>query len=368
MPAPPSIMSYYADVPLANKGTRPICNPHPSSNFTIFNNESQAECVCATSHRSWYPCTEHPWAQNLSAKLSDSFSMIDCGGTDRSFEIQVNWNPSVLDRSELLKGSLLTDSTSSRPNILIIELDSVSTAYSDRHFPRTRELLNSLRIRKNSANPRGFSCGKNETLCAVEFETVSVVGPSSIPNQLAIFGSCVVSVETEICSTLETDVGNRTICTDQNSPEFGMELVSRLRASATFCKVDELGRSPWIFDIGKKAGYVTLFSEDFCYEGSIYVPQGNLFTLDVDLLPANLFCRVSELNALRMGFKMNEPAWRYSYKPWPGAPGCVDANGGYEVGMVALHHVESMWDAYHDIPKFAYINSIAAHQYDDYRK
>jgi hypothetical protein len=109
-----------------------------------------------------------------------------------------------------------------------------------------------------------------------------------------------------------------------------------------------------------------LYSEDFCYEGSIYVPQGNLFTLDADLLPANLFCRVWELSALRMGFKMDEPAWRYSYKPWPGAPGCVDANGGYEVGMVALHHVESMWDAYHDVPKFAYVNSIAAHQYDNY--
>jgi Protein of unknown function (DUF229) len=293
--------------------------------------------------------------------------MIDCRGTDRYFEIQVQRNPIVLDRVELIKGSTAS-SSSIRPNILIMELDSVSTAYADRHFPRTRELLNSIRIQKNSTDPIGFSCSKQETLCAVEFEAVSVVGPSSIPNQLAIFGGCVVTVEQEICPTLETDAHNRTICTDHDSPEFGMELVRRLRTSAMFCRVDELRRSPWIFDIGKKAGYVTLFSEDFCYDGSIYVPQGNLFTLDADLLPASFFCRVSELNALRDGIKMKGPAWRYSYKPWPGAPSCVDANGGYEVGMVALDHVESMWDAYHDVPKFAYVNSIAAHKYDEYKK
>jgi hypothetical protein len=295
--------------------------------------------------------------------LGDSVSMIDCSGNDRSFEIQAHRNPSVLDRSELVKGS--TDSPSLRPNILIVELDSVSTAYSDRHFPRTRELLNSLRIQTNSTDPSGFSCSKNETLCAVEFEIVSVVGP--------------LQFRTKWQSLAAVSYPSKQRFVPLWRPTFAIVLFVPIRTAqslawnlladseqVTLCKVDELGRSPWIFDIGKKAGYATLFSEDFCYEGSIYVPQGNLFTLDADLLPANLFCRVWELSALRMGFKMDEPAWRYSYKPWPGAPGCVDANGGYEVGMVALHHVESMWDAYHDIPKFAYVNSIAAHQYDDY--
>ena len=130
MPGPPSIMSFYADVPRANKETRPLCDAKPS-NATIFNNAS--ECVCATNLRHWYPCTEHPWEERPMETFGESFSMVDCNDTSRSFEIHVQRNPKVLARPEIIRRKAASEAQ--RPNVLVLELDSVSTAYSDRHMP-----------------------------------------------------------------------------------------------------------------------------------------------------------------------------------------------------------------------------------------
>ncbi|CAB9518473.1 multicellular organism reproduction [Seminavis robusta] len=363
MQAPPSVMSFYADVPRANKDPRPFCDVK-QSNDTIFNNES--ECMCATNNRSWHECTQHPWALVKNGTSGDTFSMVDCGDTGRLFEIHVHRNPEVVERPEVVHAK---SSSGPRPNILFVEMDSVSTAYADRHMRRTRELLSTIRMTKNSTVPGGFACGGSEKICAVEFETVSVVGASSIPNQVAVMGGCQVGVGPEVCSSLEADAHNRSICTDPTHQAYGMELVNRLRTSATFCRVDEANRSPWIFDIAKSSGYATLFAEDFCYDGSVYVPQNNVFTLNADILPAKFFCRVSELRAAKIedGPEMVRPAWQYTYKPSQGNPACVDESGGYESGLIALHHIESMWDTYQDIPKLAYINGIAAHAYREFR-
>ena len=373
MPNPPSVLSFYADIPTAHKLMTPICNAKQSAKVFPANTSKVAgpaeQCVCATNMRPWYNCSSHPWEENSSNLTSqESFAMIECGPEAQSFEINVQRSPEILKRSKLLPTET-SPSSQQRPNILLLEVDSVSTAYADRHFPRTRELLNRMRLRKNDTTTSGFTCDANEILCAAEFETFSVVGSNSIPNQIAAFGGCVVTTGPENCNILRVDEQNRTICNDKSHQVHKMELVNQHRSSATYCLVDAKKRSPWIFDIAKTAGYVTLFGEEFCYRGSKWVPQGNVFPLEVDILPSEFFCRVAERRAAKLfGTKMVGPAYQYGYEPRTGEPMCVDENGGYESGLVGLDHIESMWNTYPDVPKLAYLNAIAAHYYKDFKR
>jgi Protein of unknown function (DUF229) len=365
MPNPPSVMSFYADMPRTNKQVAPPCNAKPS-NATIFNNDL-VKCFCATNLRPWYMCSVHPWAKPSSSTRKETFSLVDCQN-DLSFEIQVQRDPTVLSRPEVLKARSSASDRQSKPNILFLEIDSVSVPYADRHFPRTRELLHSLRLRQSDKDPSGFTCNANETVCSAEFEAFSVVGASSIPNQIAAFGGCVVTVGPERCGQLVDDDQSRVICANSSHPVYQMELVKDHQNSATFCRVDDENRSPWIFDVAHASGYVSLFAEEFCFQDSVYVPQGNIFPLDnVDILPSNFFCRVTERRAAKYGSQLLPPLWKYEYSPKVGFPTCVDSFGGYERGRVALDHIETMWDAYNDVPKFAYVNAIAAHVYSEFK-
>ena len=49
------------------------------------------------------------------------------------------------------------------------------------------------------------------------------------------------------------------------------------------------------------------------------------------------------------------PSWQYEYKPHWNGPACVDEWGGYDGALIGLDHIESMWNAYQDIPKLAYL-------------
>ncbi|CAB9504937.1 Protein of unknown function (DUF229) [Seminavis robusta] len=359
MPPPPSVMSFYADMPRVNKRATPLCEA-TASNGTLFTNHL-VDCVCATNIRPWYNCTEHPWSTPSELTRSETFSLVDCLN-DQSFEVQVQRDPKVLRRPEVVKA---TSKQEQKPNILFLEVDSVSTKYADRHFPHTREVLNSMRLQPSNSDPSGFTCHGNETLCSADFKAFSVVGASSIPNQISAFGGCFVTVGPEQCTQLVTDQ-NRTICINSTHLVHNMELVSRHKNSATFCRVDPKRRSPWIFDIAKQAGYVTLFAEEFCWHGSRYVPQENVFPLHADISPSEFFCRVTERRAVREGFKITGPLWRHEYSPRTGKPNCVDSIGGHERGRVALDHIETMWNSYYDTPKFAYLNAISAHLYDEF--
>ena len=270
-PFPPSVLSFYSDIPAANKHTLSICDQERSDK--VFKNLT-GQCLCATDKRPWHRCLGHPWTKTSNKTLAETFALIDCK-EERSFEIQVRRDPAITNRPEVAavqREERITGLT--RPNILILELDSVSRAYADRHFPRTREVLESMRLRRSKTDPSGFTCNTNETLCAAEFTAFSVVGPASIPNQVATFGGCMITTGPERCQSFEKDSLNRTICTDRAHAALGMERVSQHRTSDTFCPTQKDRKSPWIFDIAKTNGYVTLFAEEFCYEESVYVPQG----------------------------------------------------------------------------------------------
>jgi len=364
MPDPPSMLSFYADIPPIHKITTPRCIVNQST--AIFSTEKTKNCVCSTSNRPWYDCTNHPWEDDQYYTSQESFAIVDCGPA-RSVKIEVQRDPAIVKRTKKLARKSLA---LKRPmhNILILEVDSVSTAYAERHFPRTREFVKSLRLKQNENDPTGYSCGLNKTFCAAEFKYFSVVGSNSIPNQIAAFGGCIVTTGIEACTRLAIDERNRTLCMDRSHQAYEMELVNRHRSSATFCLTDDEERSPWIFDIAKEAGYVTLFAEEFCYEGSVWVPQGNMFPLEVDILPSKFFCRLVERKAGKQTFQMEKPAFLYSPNPPPGQPLCADTRGFYESPRVSLDHVESMWDTYQETPKFAYLNAIAAHYYGGFER
>ena len=111
--------------------------------------------------------------------------------------------------------------------------------------------------------------------------------------------------------------------------------------------------SPWIFDIAKSKGYITLFGDEFCYEGSPFVAQDNVFPLSPDFEVHRLYCRLQECRQYK--FKALGPRLCARQRTLSTSD---TLNPGFDL-------VNSYWDAYPNVPKFAYLNAMAAHDYDD---
>jgi hypothetical protein len=172
----------------------------------------------------------------------------------------------------------------------------------------------------------------------------------------------------------------RMVCNDRYHRCFGLALVKRFRDTSLWCPNNDA--NPWIFDIARRgkqtfsglykplesavlvlltlvqcwmhqtpltAGYVTMFGEEFCADGSPYVAQGNLFELTVDYLPHEYFCRQAESELSQKGVKDHAALWRLETDPNP---------------FVALDYIEAIYDSYDDIPKLIYLNALAAHVYN----
>ena len=134
------------------------------------------QCDCATSHRKWFPCNKHPWAQ-AGLHSNEPFAMIDCPNRTLDYETRVIAEEKVQKRFALSRSK--QEHKPSIPSILFVEVDSASIAYSDRHFPKTRELLYRHRLRQENG---GYSC--HSGLCAADFSSFSITGPHSISNQV----------------------------------------------------------------------------------------------------------------------------------------------------------------------------------------
>ena len=274
IPNPPSALSFYADIQADNK---PSLETLGEQNLT--SHLFHETCQCATDRRPWYNCSVHPWPDEEMANhelsiSSEMFVMVDCEDAQR-IEIEVKPDPQILNRSYVTKAQE-SGLALARPNILWIEVDSVSRAYADRHFPKTRELLSKYRLRPQEASDgEAFSttpiykCNSTKW-CSAEFSQMAVVGPNSIPNQIAAFSGCFVTTGPENCkNTSVAEAGY--LCTEISHPVYGMQLIGRFRGAQTWCRrPEDLNKkqpSPWLFDVTKASGYVNLFAEEFCYEG-----------------------------------------------------------------------------------------------------
>ena len=167
---------------------------------------------------------------------------------------------------------------------------------------------------------------------------------------------------------LKTQNANgKLVCADKSkSSLYGHYLLRSFLNFQTWCRFDAVGGTPtpWIFDVAKKAGYVTLFAEEFCFDRSEYVAQNNLFNLTADILPHRMFCRQAEAKAIQRGRKITGAVWKFEDNFF--ANTCIGGSGTFPKVHVALDHVKGMWSAYPDTPKLAYVNAMSAHHYTGY--
>lgn len=405
MPRPPNVLSFYSDLPPNKRTTFPLdCTPMSNKTGSIASLSSR--CQCATSHRGWYRCVEHPWGPDeVHSKRNpeEYFALVKCRGQKMSIDTRVTLNEEHLREIHRRK---LSGSSTSPPNVVFIEVDSVSVAYADRHLPQTQAFLKRYKMRKS---PNGeIECSNG--VCSPEFKYFSLNGPNSVANQIAALSGCVVArfhercfssevklqqdecsrggmftslsgvclacpqgsfladplstcksdVDTDCCTRNFPAVNASRICQDPSRYEFGLQLFRRgPRRHATFCQTsdehtDKLLESPWLFDVAKKFGYVTFFGDEFCYVGSPFVAQNNIFPLSPDYELQKLYCRLKE--SRQYTFSALGPRLCASQRI---ASGTKPMNPGFDL-------IREIWqvDELKGAPKFMYLNAMAAHDYD----
>lgn len=182
MPKPPNVLSFYADLPW-DRRTRFPMDCKAMLNKTASEASSSRRCQCATSHRKWYRCTEHPWGTSdiqSTSNPEEYFALVKCRGQKMSVDTRVAAGGNFIDRIQQRDITALSQTPTERPNIIFVEVDSASIAYADRHFPKTRSFLKRYAMKRDSNDQ--VQC--NDDVCAAYFEYFSLNGPNSIANQV----------------------------------------------------------------------------------------------------------------------------------------------------------------------------------------
>jgi len=263
---PPSVFSFYSDIPQRNRPRWPDRCP------VRRNHETSAEgnatvCSCATNRRDWFDCantTRTAFRGGITLDV-EHFSLRSCGSheLDQSLEldIHVRKNEQVAEsrrtlaaaraKALLARGhseSEIKASLDARPNIVFLEIDSVSLSNSERFFPQTWGLLGKHSILTGGG---GVSCPTG--WCAGVFNKTSVVGQSSIVNQLAALSGCLDhDDQTEKLEHYKD--GPQTHCPAGGKNSFGIDEKSGVK------------RDHWIFDVAKNLGVseVLIVKSDVC--------------------------------------------------------------------------------------------------------
>lgn len=183
---PPSIFSFYSDIPRNNRPRWPDQCPI-SRNHENIGNEI-GPCQCASNDRDWFDCTNMS-REGFRSSINfqkEHFSLRSCGNheSDKSleFDIHIKKNQELVDRridlaKELAKSALakshrdddIQASYEAQPNIIFLEIDSVSLSFSERFFPQTWGLLQRHKIQSST---NGTSCPTG--WCAGMFNLTSV--------------------------------------------------------------------------------------------------------------------------------------------------------------------------------------------------
>ncbi len=266
--APPSVLSFYADIPKEHKFQ--LIKPYPGQ--LPKRAKPFQGCNCTTDEFPWIPCDFHPWDRK-GQNERETYIIFACPGEPLHLETNVIPYKRLLKRS-LVKRIQSSSDHLNNTNIIFLELDSVSQEYADRHFPKTRELLEKYRIKRNGENK--FEC--TDGFCSAEFPYTALVGANSVPNQVAALSGCITSTTQELCGLNVTTVIPGAICNDSNAMHYGFRLdrLRRIGDTAYWCpnRDQEITKTPWIFGVSDSKGYINFFGEEFCYDYSPYVTQG----------------------------------------------------------------------------------------------
>ena len=202
---PPSVYSFYADISRNRRPRWPKCDGVRTRILIDKKGNLKDECLCSTDESGWHRCGQHPFV-NHTANRSTA-ALISCHESFREITLDIRVKKETSDlkarfrekptaKIESING--LNDENNGtqfkheferqqRPDILIIEVDSVSVAYAERHFPLTNQVLKEHRIQHHENE--NFSCLHG--FCSVTFDKGSVVGANSIPNQIAELSGCI---------------------------------------------------------------------------------------------------------------------------------------------------------------------------------
>jgi hypothetical protein len=272
LPAPPSILSFYADIPQKHKFQLPVQQVEGTPQRA----ELSKGCLCSTNVRPWFICENtHPWELGGDTYVKEYFLLAHCPNKQIHLEIRMLPNDTLMKRSKS-KRELSGLSNTTNVNVLFLELDSVSREYADRHFPKTRELLKRYRLQQRQNH---YEC--RESMCSADFSFVSLAGANSIPNQVAALSGCIsTSTDKKNMCGVSTNGTLGEVCKDAHAVTYGFRL-ERIRLGAKeayWCpqRNEETVKTPWIFGVTDSKGYVNYFGEEFCYENSPYVTQGTL--------------------------------------------------------------------------------------------
>ena len=217
---PPSIASFYADIPTKNRPSWPKCEQKELSV-----NSTNLECQC------FHYSTINDEVMVVKCPHDDLLNMIDspvyvmsCSdNSSPKVTINVKRKTSIVEK-KYEQNIRRQSEYNQRPNIIILNIDSLSQKAADRSMPKTLSLLRSHQIEIDNDTlscPSGF--------CAAIFDRVSIVGENSISNQLAALSGC-TDRERHSNETYKLIEGI-------NCPKGDIE-------------------NPWLFDIVKDQGYL----------------------------------------------------------------------------------------------------------------
>ena len=178
---PPSIFSYYSDIPQTNRPHWPISCPIKRNHTMTDAYNDERRCFCATNKRDWFECsnmTHNHFRKGIDFQ-EEHFSLRSCSRheLDHSLELdihvarsdrvaaasQIREQQSMKKLAEVYNEDDVKASFDARPNIIFLEIDSVSLSFSERHFPKTWNLLNTHKIKADVSSslhcPTGWCVG-----------------------------------------------------------------------------------------------------------------------------------------------------------------------------------------------------------------
>ena len=172
LPAAPSLLAFYSDMAKENRPSLPRCRPiRKHSRRARRHISTSPDCSCSTNLRTWTFCPE-----KFSLKAGEHFTLVWCQQSQFEYHIHFERAPKV-DTPAV---------SSPPPNLIHLELDSVSSAYARRHFPRTMAFLQRLEVSATSAPPK-------QPFVSFEFDLLNSVGAASLHNQIPALSGCIAS-------------------------------------------------------------------------------------------------------------------------------------------------------------------------------
>lgn len=295
------------------------------------------KCRCGTDKEIlWFACKDKE-----KRRSHEDFFMRFCedekGGKD--FELDIT----LPRRDYIVRNSKAKDKGPLPPNILFLEINSVSLAAVKRDLPLTYAIMkkyemSSLPVGEESTGADASSSSCYEGMCAVSYSNALAVGESTMPSQVAALVGC--------------STGNPWVGLPRKMEKTKPAIVH------AFCPPALEGQKEtqyWtLFDHAKKRGYVTFMGDEFCTKKYPHL-RVDYFKIQRDISLDPLMCALAEHYRLQHRLPyLQTPLWSIAEgnatRPAPYL-------GNRPRRALSLEYIEQIWETYPDRPKFAYLDS-----------